>query len=291
MQLPAYRVTDESTQKGACSERAWHDTFSSAHGDVIELTGQHSQAGEDPLLAILSRLRVGDCRDENLSVLNSTWPDDVDDWPNFQHLRAKVCDAQAYKKKRLAAMIGATGTFSCRDEVPPQTSNDAPRREPPDLNKVAAATVTVKVGAQVVCTMSFGVVKTGTRGVVSSFIPEESVCCRFDGVDEAVAMPLVKFSVMDEDEQELACRWQVPILLSWAVTVSRAQGMTISKVAVDFSCTSWTLDGLVYAALSRAVSLSSLRVRGLTRDHVKTSATALAWYESVRSERLFREYR
>lgn len=289
MQLPAYRVTDESTQKGACSERAWDDTFSSAFGDVVELTGQHRQAGGDPLLAILSRLRVGECRDEDLALLNSTWPKEADDWPEFQHLRAKVCDAQAYNGKMLAAIVGATGTFSCRDELPPAASSDAPGEDPLDLNKVAAAVVTVKVGARVVCTMSFGAVKTGARGVVRSFVPEESVCCQFDGIDEAVAMPMVKFSVMDAEEHELACRWQVPILLSWAVTVSRAQGMTISRVAVDFSCTSWTLDGLVYAALSRAVSLSSLRVRGLTRDHVKTSAAALAWYEKVRSERLFRE--
>jgi len=45
---------------------------------------------------------------------------------------------------------------------------------------------------------------------------------------------------------------------------------------------------MVYAALSRAVSLSSLRVRGLTEEHVKTSGNALDWYEKVRSERLFR---
>jgi len=77
-------------------------------------------------------------------------------------------------------------------------------------------------------------------------------------------------------------------LLSWAVTVSRAQGLTILKVAVDFSCTQWTLDGLVYAALSRAISLASLRVRGITKEHFKTSANALAWYERVRAKRVFR---
>jgi len=276
-------------QKGACSERAWDDTFFSAYGDVVELTGQHRQADEDPLLAVLSRLRVGECRDKDLAVLNSTWPEEADDWPDFQHLRARVCDAQAYNSKRLKEISGTTGTFSCRDEVLPPASNDASNADPPDLKQVAAAVVSFKVGARVVCTMSFGAIKTGARGVVLYFVPEESVCCQFDGVDEAVAMPMVTFSVMDEEENELACRWQVPIVLSWAVTVSRAQGMTISKVAVDFSCTSWTLDGLVYAALSRAVSLSTLRVRGHTRDHVKTRATALAWYDKVRSERVFRE--
>jgi len=236
-------------------------------------------------------------------VGNSTWEDAAEQSPDFQHLRAKSCDALSFNKKRLAELGGPLGSFYCRDEERrpdgerPQTGE--PSRagapacfggapHPPDLSQVAADLVTVKVGARVVCTMSFGAVKTGAHGVVVSFVSEVSVCCKFEGVEEPIDMPFVKFSVMDAEERELACRWQVPILLSWAVTVSRSQGMTISKVAVDFSCTQWTLDGLVYAALSRAVSLFSLRVRGLNREHVKTSANALAWYERVRAERLFR---
>lgn len=68
----------------------------------------------------------------------------------------------------------------------------------------------------------------------------------------------------------------------------RSQGKTIARVAVDFSCTNWTLDGLVYAALSRAVSLDCFRVRGLTRENVMKSGNALAWYERARSEQVFR---
>jgi len=306
LQLPAFKVTDTSAQKGAYSERAWDDSFFSTYGDVVELVGQHRQAWGDPLLSILSRLRVGDCREEDLALLNSTWADEADEWPDFQHLRAKICDAKAYNNKRLAELVGARGTFTCRDEV--MQSEGGQRRDgealrldalngavgsrgagdSQDLSQVAADTVTVKVGARVVCTMSFGGVKTGAHGIVTSFVSEVSVCCKFEGVEEPLCMPFVKFFVMDAEERELACRWQVPILLSWAVTVSRSQGMTILKVAVDFSCTQWTLDGLVYAALSRAVSLASLRVRGLTKEHVKTSANALAWYERVRAERLFR---
>jgi len=291
LQLPAFKVTDTSTPKGAYMERAWDDTFFSTHGVVVELVGQHRQAEGDPLLSILARLRLGVCSDEDVALLNSTWTDEVEEWSDYQHLRSRGCDAQDYNQKRLAALDGATGTFSCRDEVPPpeQTLPVGPHTcSVPDLHLAAASLVTVKVGARVVCTMSFGAVKTGAHGLVVSFVDGVSVCCKFDGVQEPVDMPFVKFSVMDDDERELGCRWQVPVLLSWAVTVSRAQGMTIRKVAVDFSCTTWTLDGLVYAALSRAVSLSCLRVRGLTKEHVKVSQNALAWYERARSELVFR---
>jgi len=269
--------------------RAWDDTFSSGHGHVVELVGQHRQVGEDSLRAVLSRLRVGECRAEDLALLNATWVDQREEWPEYQHLCSRSCDAQAYNAKQLAAIVGASATFYCRDEVPPTADSNPPNlAPPPNLNKVAASVVTLKVGAKVVCTMSFGVVRTGTHGVVVAFVQEVSVSCKFEGVEDAVEMPMVKFSVMDEEERELGCRWQVPVILSWAVTISRSQGMTIHRVAVDFSCTRWTLDGMVYAALSRAVSLLCLRVHGLTEEHVKTSGNALHWYEKVRSERLFR---
>jgi len=270
-------------------ECAWDDTFFSAYGSVIELGGQHRQAEGDPLRVVLSRLRVGVCLDEDLDLLNSTWTDAAEEWTDFQHLRARTCDAKQFNERRLAEVVGAAGSFTCRDEVPEPMEGEPPQAERhSDLSQVAADVVTAKVGARVVCKMSFGAVKTGAHGIVLLFVPEVSVSCKSDSVGEPVQMPFVKFSVMDAEEKELACRWQVPILLSWAVTVSRSQGMTIRKVAIDFSGTPWSLDGMVYSALSRAVSRASLRVRGLPRAHVKTSSCALAWYERARSERLIR---
>lgn len=198
------------------------------------------------------------------------------------------------------------GTFTCHDKVMQSeggqrregealrldalTGAEESRREgnPQDISQVAADTVTVKVGARVVCAKSFGEVKTGAHGIVTSFVSGVSFCWKPEGVENPLCMPFVKFSVMDAEERELECRWKAPILMSRAVTVSRAQGMTILKVAVEFSCTQWTLDGLVYAALSRAISLASLRVRGITKEHFKTSANTLAWYERVCAERVFR---
>lgn len=83
----------------------------------MELIGQHRQANGDPLLAILSLLRVGICDDADLAVLNCTWTDEAEEWTGFQHLRARTCDAQAYNERRLAELEEAIGTFNCRDEV------------------------------------------------------------------------------------------------------------------------------------------------------------------------------
>jgi len=199
LQLPAFKMTDTSAQKGAYSERAWDYSFFFTYGDVVELVGQHRQAWGKPLLSILSRLQVGECQEEDLTLLISMWVDEADEWRGFQHLRAKSCDAQAYNNKQLAELVSARGTFTCRDEVMQSEAGQSregealrldtltgakeSRREgnSQELSQVAADTVSVKVGARVVCTMSFGGVKTGAHGILTSFVSGVSVCCKFEG--------------------------------------------------------------------------------------------------------------
>lgn len=116
LQLPVFRVTDTSAQKGAYSKRARDDSFFSTYGDVVELVIQHRQAWGDPLLSILSLLRVGDCREEDLALLNSVWADEADEWPDFQRLRANSSEAQAYNNKRLAELVVELVMFSFRGQ-------------------------------------------------------------------------------------------------------------------------------------------------------------------------------
>lgn len=289
LQLAAYRVTDSSVEKGAYLERSWDDSFFSAYGTVMELDGHHRQVGNDPLLRILSRLRVGECREEDVLLLNSTWADASECWPDHHHLRAKVVDANEFNNSRLSELCGEVGTFVCRDALLADHP-DVRAAALGNLDGLAPRTISVKHGARVVCTMSCGAVRTGAHGTVVTF-SAVTVSCEFVGVAGVVELPFTCFTVKDHLERVLATRMQIPLLLGWAVTVSRAQGMTLDKVAVDFSCTTWTLDGLVYAALSRATCLSALRVRGLTRAHVMTSSNALSFYEKVRYEGRFRERR
>lgn len=103
-----------------------------------------------------------------------------------------------------------------------------------------------------------------------------------------MAILFVTFLVMDEEERELGWRWQVLMLLSWPVSVSRSQGMIVRVVFVDIYSAQWTPDGLVYVVRSRAVSLVFLRVSGLIKEHVKEGTNALESYERTRSEQAFR---
>lgn len=61
----------------------------------------------------------------------------------------------------------------------------------------------------------------------------------------------------------LLSRTQIPLGPAWAMTIHRAQGMTMDRVIVDL--TTAFVTGQVYVALSRARSLEGLKVEGDTR--------------------------
>ena len=72
-------------------------------------------------------------------------------------------------------------------------------------------------------------------------------------------------------------RYQIPLKLGWALTVHRAQGMTLSRVEIHvdgaFAC------GQAYVALSRATGTKGLWLRSrLSPQDVKADSAVLRFY-------------
>ena len=79
----------------------------------------------------------------------------------------------------------------------------------------------------------------------------------------------------------VASRFQYPLVLSYAMTIHKSQGMTIDLVEIDFKG-AWDY-GQVYVALSRARDLSRLCVRNLQSTYVKAHPLALRFYSELGS--------
>lgn len=70
--------------------------------------------------------------------------------------------------------------------------------------------------------------------------------------------------VGDESPYSSLCRTQIPLAPAWALSVHKAQGMTLDRVVVNLQ--SAFEDGQVYVALSRARTLEGLKVEGQITD-------------------------
>ena len=143
----------------------------------------------------------------------------------------------------------------------------------------AAERLQIKAGAQVVLLKNLedGLVN-GSRGIVLS-------------VDRETGWPRVRFACGAVREiapnrwsracgpLDIASCTQIPLKLAWALTVHRAQGMTLDRAecVVGDAFTA----GQVYVALSRVTAFAGLELHGFTPAKVRASPKVVAFYRDV----------
>jgi len=287
LQVVPVKVTDTSVDGMVFNCPAWRSTFAGAAGTVTFLTGFHRQSGDSNFQSVLDRVRWGCAGDSDIELINGTWSNMfAGPITKMRIIRSSVLTINEAKLRTIESPVRV---FTGHDVV--LSSYAAVVEEALlALRSCVDLSLLLKLSAFAILTRKLDGVAPGMRGTATEFkhrsvvascelLEEDVVVCDFNG--QLVEVPRMRFSAYCSAGVEVAYCELIPLILGWAVTVHRSQGLILDAIEIDFELDTWTTCGLVYTALSRVCSLSCVRVRGLRRSHIRVSRCAVAFYESI----------
>ena len=147
----------------------------------------------------------------------------------------------------------------------------------------AASTFELRVGARVLLLANVDVAAGLANGSTGTIV----------GFDASSSLPYVDFDDLGvvlvhphqwrcEDVDWQATYEQVPLMLAWATSIHRSQGLTLRTVVADVSVRSCFAPGMAYVVASRVRSLDSLHLRAnFSSGAIFADAEVIAFYNTV----------
>ena len=226
----------------------------------VELQKVYRQSDER-FIGVLDRIRNNTASAPDLQLLNSRYgaaPTDEADM--YITLATKRDTVDHINEKKLAELPGEAATFWGLIEGDfPESSLPTPLE------------LTLKAGAQVIFIKNDFDKRwvNGIIGTVTGYDPvEETIYVLTEDGKECDVKPElwrnIRYTYNEEkkevEEEVLGTFKQFPIRLAWAITVHKSQGLTFSRVVIDFSGGVFA-GGQAYVALSRCTSLEGIRLK------------------------------
>ncbi len=228
---------------------------------AIELKTVYRQT--DPsFIRLLDDIRTSQVTDADLRLLNSRVEDEValpSTGSNLSITLSTRRDTVDYiNTRKLDELDGE-----------PEVFKGIIQGEFPESNLPTPQELQLKVGAQVLFVKNDLAHRwvNGTLGTVTGFDEEEHeriFVVTEDGRELDVEREVwsnIRYTFNDKEkkieEQELGTYTQFPLRMAWAITIHKSQGLTFSKVRIDFAGGVFA-GGQTYVALSRCTSLDGI---------------------------------
>lgn len=230
------------------------------------LTESFRQAENSQFLRILNSARLGRARESDVTWLRAHFCANVGE--DAPRMFCRVVQVENYNALCLADLKQPLVTYNCLDTG----------EHTPAFNGIQAE-IFLKAEARVMLNrnmIEYPTLHNGSCGTVKS-TAEQSVTVQFDtGLLVRIKRVLTEHK---RDNRVVGTRSQLPLMLAFAVSVHRAQGATLDRVAVDLS--KCFAPGQAYVALSRVRQAEHAEVANLNLYHLNNiDKAALRYYNS-----------
>ncbi|MFT6220460.1 MAG: ATP-dependent exoDNAse (exonuclease V) alpha subunit [Myxococcota bacterium] len=231
---------------------------------------------------LLNNIRFGKLSDEDLDILQSR----INLPEQNSAIRPTIlashnAQVDAINRVELQKIVNSSKVFSAKFSGNP-TKKDFLRK-----NCLAPESMELKVGAQVMMLKNTyqkeGIIN-GSLGIIQDFSKKTNhPIVRFNnGVLLTIAPEIWALEKFDVEKREIVTEAemsQVPLLLAWAMTIHKSQGMTLDKVKCDLSKV--FADGQIYVALSRVKTLEGLYIDGIDFNRIRANSDIVNFYNQI----------
>lgn len=241
---------------------------------------------DDPeFITMLMEVRLGRVTNRTKQLLNNRlkleFPHDTTDIiPTVIFPHRKVVDET--NSKKLAQLPGEKVTYTSKDSKYDFRTKNNVSAQSSDLVGIeerCPKTLVLCQGAQVMLTVNLdtdsGLVN-GTRGVVVGFtkgLPD----VRFE---DGRVMTIGVSTFESQGQSSIVRRVQIPLVLSWATTIHKCQGSTLTHVVADLSKVFCCAQG--YVTLSRMKTLEGLYLQNVDYTKFTCDKRVVAYYAALK---------
>lgn len=253
---------------------------------VVSLEQVHRQE-EQEFIELLGRIRTGESANEVVNVLNARCHGQHRAGVTPLLLTPTRAAADRYNRAGLAALPGEPCYFHA--EITGKLEIDKDRLPVPEH-------LQLRVGARVMAAKndSQGRWINGSLGTVSRLEPK-CAYVKFDRSNEEHPVTAASWEKVRQiwnhaenkiENQVIGAYKQLPLLPAWAITIHKAQGLTLDDVRIDLGHGAFE-SGQVYVALSRVRTIAGLSfARPLREADLKANPMVvefMEWLETPKS--------
>ena len=139
------------------------------------------------------------------------------------------------------------------------------------------------VNAKIILTWNIDIeneLVNGSQGEIMRFSTEGNPIVKFKHVIIEIK-PIEYIKYMDDSDEEIRfCITQLPLRLSWALSIHKMQGQSIDEAYMDLGNDIFEY-GQIYVALSRIKTLNGVYLSDFNHDKIKVNPKVLDFYQTL----------
>lgn len=257
----------------------FNNEFNKKNNNIIQLTENFRQKNDKTYMELLLRIRNGTYTENDINILNKrrTIPENN----NLTHIVTTNKQAQIINQQNLEKISSKIHIFEAeytRSNIDKYTEDILFKELKFQFNKKGIEILNLKIGSRVMLLKNIDITNGLVNGALGNIkdINNKDILVEFDNNISIIISQ--ETWTLELNDCSVSVK-QIPLMLAYACTVHKIQGLTLDNGILDIS--NAFCDHLVYVALSRIKSLDGLYLKSFNPNKIKINAKTQKYLDNI----------